>query len=171
MTHSTTSISNSGTAQNSQTVLIVEDDDSLREALCDSLGDDGYQVLSAASGSAALAAVQNNTVALVISDVQMSPMSGTTLLRKIKRAQPELPVVLMTAYGTIQKAVDAMRDGAVHYLVKPFAADTLVETVRQFLPVDHAEESVGGLIAEDPLALECVAMAKRVASSDATVML
>lgn len=158
-------------SQDTRTILIVEDDDALREALAESLGDDGFATFAADGGAAALTILQAHSIDLVISDVQMSPMEGTELLRKIKQVQPELPVILMTAYGTIQKAVDAMRDGAAHYLVKPFAADTLVETVRRFLPFSASSDEQTTLVARDPRSLDCVAMARRVAASDATVML
>ena len=169
-THSTTN-GHAPDLDNGRRILIVEDDHDLREALTESLEDDGFVIFAAASGDEALGLLESNDIELVISDVQMEPMSGTQLLGKIKRRQPELPVVLMTAYGTIQKAVDAMRNGAVHYLVKPFAADTLVETVRRFLPFDERAANDSALVAEDARSLECVAMARRVAASEATVML
>ncbi|MFK7886259.1 MAG: sigma-54-dependent transcriptional regulator [Gammaproteobacteria bacterium] len=153
------------------TILIVEDDPNLREALNESLSNDGYATLTASDGENALAMLERHDVGLVISDVQMIPMDGTELLIQIKRRHPELPVVLMTAYGTIQKAVDAMHHGAVHYLVKPFAADTLVETVRRYLPSTSSVSDPANPVAEDPRSQDCLSLAHRVASSDATVML
>ncbi len=153
------------------TILIVEDDLNLREALQESLHSDGYSTLAAADGHSALALLADEAVALIISDVQMSPMDGNDLLIQIKLRYPELPVVLMTAYGTIQKAVDAMHHGAVHYLVKPFAADTLVETVRRYLPEGDTLLDPANPVAEDPRSMEALSLARRVAASDATVML
>src|SRR3569833_4702566 len=108
---------------------VVEDDGALREALSDTLQLAGYAVESAADGSAALDILANHKMDIVVSDVQMRPMDGNLLLKSIKKNYPALPVVLITAYGTIQKAVSAMHDGAVDYLVKPFAADVLVDVV------------------------------------------
>ncbi len=153
---------------NDKTILIVEDDDELREALKDTLELDDFEVVCASSANLGLEMLGNHEIALVVSDVQMPKMDGIDLLGRIKALHPELPVVLMTAYGTIQKAVEAMRLGASHYLVKPFAAATLVETVKRFLPADLPEQ---GLIAEDPCTVKILELAKRVAASEATVML
>lgn len=151
-----------------KTILIVEDDDDLREALCDSLELDGFTVVTAANGNDALQAMDREDVAVVVSDVQMEPMDGIDLLRRIKAMYPEVPVVLMTAYGTIQRAVDAMRVGANYYLVKPFASATLLETVRRFLPADLPSD---GLVASDNQTVRILELARRVAASEATVML
>src|SRR5690606_23373823 len=101
-------------------VMVVEDDLPLREALCDTLELAGYRVVAAADGEEALALLGREEICMVVSDVQMRPMDGHTLLKRIKLRRPDLPVVLMTAYGTIPKAVEAMRDGAADYMVKPF---------------------------------------------------
>ncbi len=151
-----------------KTVLIVEDDNELREALIDTLELDGFSVIGASNANAGLEAIDANDVAMVVSDVQMPKMDGIDLLGRIKALHPEMPVVLMTAYGTIQKAVEAMRLGANHYLVKPFAASTLVETVKRFLPADLPSD---GLIACDASTVRILELARRVAASDATVML
>lgn len=149
-------------------VLIVEDDAELREALTDTLELDGFAVCSAGSASEGLSLLEKSEVGLVVSDVQMPSMDGIDLLSRIKSVYPELPVILMTAYGTIQKAVEAMRLGASHYLVKPFKPSTLVEGVRRFMP---AELPSDGLVATDPSTVKVLELARRVATSDATVML
>jgi len=95
---------------NQGTVLIVEDDPSLAEALCDTLDLAGYPVVAAGDGSAALEVLDLHNVAMVVSDVRMRPMDGHALLKRIRAARPDLPVVLMTAYGTIDKAVSAMHE-------------------------------------------------------------
>ncbi len=151
-------------------ILIVEDDRDLREALCDTLALSGYEAVSAADGVIALEMLRRRTVGLVVTDVQMQPMDGHTLLLEIKRAYPHLPVLLMTAYGMIDKAVEAMRAGACHYLTKPFEPDTLLaEVVRYMLPApaDGAVE----MIAEDVRSRELFALAQRVAATVATVMI
>lgn len=95
------------------TVLIVEDDPSLLEALSDTLELAGYPVRVAEEGLAALEIMQRESVGMVVSDVQMRPMDGHSLLRQIRAGHPEVPVLLMTAYGSIEQAVAAMHDGAV----------------------------------------------------------
>jgi len=149
-------------------VLIVEDDSALRDALCATVELAGFSVMSAANGEQALTLVGEHDFQLVVSDVQMDGMDGRTLLNKLKSAVPELPVVLMTAYGTIEKAVETMRAGAADYLVKPFDAEVLVEMIRRYLPDTDGDP---GVVAEDPATRKLAALAKRVAKTDATVMI
>jgi two-component system, response regulator FlrC len=152
------------------TVLIVEDDPALREALSDTLELAGYPVRVAEEGHAALAIMQREHVGMVVSDVQMQPMDGHSLLRHIKASHTGVPVLLMTAYGTIQQAVEAMHDGAVDYLVKPFEAEVLLSKVAGHLkPVN--DEPAAGPVAEDLRSREILELARRVAHSDATVLL
>ena len=91
-------------------VLIVEDDPHLREALFDTLTAESVSVLTADSGPAALDILSSEPVGLVISDLQMEPMDGATLLKNIHERHPRLPAILMTAYGTIENAVDVILD-------------------------------------------------------------
>ncbi len=149
-------------------ILVVEDDADLREALSDTLALAGYRVATAADGRAALAQVEQGAVDLVVSDVKMARMDGHTLLRHLKARRAELPVLLMTAHGSIRQAVEAMRDGAVDYLVKPFEAEVLVNTVGRYLPPAAPD---GEPVAEDPASRALLAQAARVAGSDATVMI
>jgi len=148
-------------------VLVVEDDASLREALEDALQDAGFTVVSAHDGTQALLLLQTHRVGLVVSDVQMSPMDGWELLSKLKAKHAEIPVVLMTAYGSIGQAVQAMRDGAVDYLAKPFEVDALLEMVRRHLRT----QDDGALVAEDPRTQEVLSLAHRMANNELTVMI
>jgi two-component system response regulator FlrC len=151
-------------------ILIVEDDRDLREALCDTLALSGYEAFGVADGHAALTELARRTVGLVVTDVQMQPMDGHTLLREIRSAYPHLPVLLMTAYGMIDKAVEAMRAGACNYLTKPFEPDRLLaEVTRYMLPAPA--EGAGEVIAEDPRSRELFSLAQRVAGTVATVMI
>ncbi len=150
-------------------VLVVEDDESLLEALCDTLELGGFQVFSATDGAAALALLERQPVGMVVSDVQMEPMDGQILMGRIKKKYPDLPVLLMTAYGTIQKAVAAMRDGAVDYLVKPFEAEVLVNTVARYLGAHPAEDM--DLVGDDRHTHALRELARRVADSSATVLI
>lgn len=151
-------------------VLIVEDDPDLREALSATLHLAGIASLTAADGEQALQQLAAQPVGLVISDVQMRPMDGHTLLQNIKRQFPVIPVVLMTAFGEIGKAVAAMRAGACDYLSKPFDSASLLAHVRHYLlPV--ASDEISNLVARDPQTLNLLSLAKKVAESAATVML
>ncbi len=151
------------------TVLIVEDDPSLREALCDTLELAGYAVAAATDGAAALDLIERQPVDMVVSDVQMPEMDGHRLLKRIRSERPDLPVVLMTAYGTVQKAVEAMRCGASDYLLKPFDAEVLVDMVGRYLPATN--DAADAPVAEDRRSRELLALAARVAATDATVMI
>lgn len=152
------------------TVLIVEDDPSLRDVLSKTLVLEKYKVEMAENGEQALTILENNNdIALLLSDVQMQPMGGHELLRRCKEKYPELPVILMTAYGTIENAVHAMHDGAADYLVKPFESDALIEMVSRFAVPKNQSEN--GLIAVDDKSIELAAVAKRVAATEVTVMI
>ena len=154
----------------SYTVLIVEDDDALREALTDTLLIAGYISKAVSNGEAALEILRDENFDMVISDIQMARMDGIKLLKQIKSTQPDLPVVLMTAFGTIQQAVDAMQIGAVDYLVKPFEPEVLISKVSQFLPTILSETDTG-FVAVDKKTKEVMEIAKRVADSDATLLI
>ncbi|WP_157313975.1 sigma-54 dependent transcriptional regulator [Chitinibacter sp. GC72] len=149
-------------------VLIVEDDDDLREALVDTLELDGYGVVVAEDGVSALAVLASQQVGLVISDVQMQPMDGETLLVEIKKHYPCLPVILMTAYGLIEQAVNALHAGASHYLPKPFEPAALLEQVQRYLLPDLGEDA---LVAESAVMQQLLDVARRAAQSDASIML
>jgi two-component system, response regulator FlrC len=153
------------------TVLVAEDDPNLREALCETLELAGYQVESASDGKAALEIMQHKPVGMVVSDVQMRPMDGHELMTQVKSIYPSIPVLLMTAYGNIEKAVTAMRDGAVDYLAKPFEAGALVEKVEKaVLNLDQGAANEG-VVADDNKSRKLLELARRVASSDVTVMI
>ncbi len=149
-------------------VLVVEDEPTLRAALCDTLDLAGYTVEMAGNGSEALDVLSREEIAMVISDVQMKPMDGHALLEKIRKKNPEIPVLLMTAYGSIQKAVEAMQSGAVDYLVKPFEAEILVNMVERYI----REDADGGeMVIADEATRNIAALARRVSDSGATVMI
>ncbi len=147
-------------------VLIVEDDAVLRDALTDTLRARDITVVSAASGGEALKILNRDDIGMVVTDVQMEPMNGNELLATIRQRDPGLPTVFMTAFGTIEQAVDAMRDGASDYLVKPIEADALVEIVNRHLNTVPAS---GGPVAVDPQSMQLLRVARRVAASDVTV--
>jgi two-component system, response regulator FlrC len=165
-------VANNYSRTSSSTVLIVEDDAHLRDALHDTLALAGYDVMVAEHGHAAMARMNEQAFGMVISDVQMRPMDGMELLQNIRSANQDIPVVMMTAYGTIEKAVDAMRAGASDYLVKPFDAESLINIVKRLLPeMSSVQASPHELIAVDEKMLALKNLAVRVAQSEATVLL
>jgi len=150
------------------TILVVEDDQALAEALQDTLVRAGYNVIMAEHGRMALTELESNSVNLIVSDINMPQMSGDVLLKRVKTLYPDIPVMLMTAYGTIEQAVDAMRDGAVDYMVKPFEAEVLINMVSRYVG-ESADDT--DMITVDSASSELAAIAKRVADSGATIMI
>jgi two-component system response regulator FlrC len=151
-------------------ILIVEDDATLREALADTLALSRYRVLTARDGAEALGVLDGQAVALVATDVQMPHMNGLELLHAVKSRWPHVPVLLMTAFGEISQAVEAMRQGACDYLVKPFEAEVLLSRVaRWMLPASLGDD--GGPVLEDSATLMLYGMAQKVADTPATVLI
>jgi len=152
-------------------VLLVEDDRALREALADTLLLAGHDYRAVGSAEEALEAVEQESFSLVVSDVNMPGMDGHQLLGLLRARQPQLPVLLMTAHGAVERAVDAMRQGAADYLVKPFEPKALIELVAR-----HALGTLGAADGEGPIAFEpasaqLLELAARVARSDSTVLI
>jgi len=104
-------------------ILIVDDEKNIRDHLATYVGSLGHMVDTAADAQAALAKLNQANFDIVLTDVRMAGMNGLTLLREIRRQQPQVSVVLMTAYATVPQAIEAMRAGAFEYLMKPFAPD------------------------------------------------
>ncbi len=150
-------------------ILVVEDDASLREAIVETLVLAGYGVSDLDNGEAALDFLGQNTCDLVISDVNMPGIDGYQLLRRIAAENPQLPVLIMTAYGSISNAVQAIRNGAVDFLEKPFTTDKLVSVVEKYITpvfVDDQEP-----VAEDAETRRVFQLAKKVAQTDSSVMI
>ncbi len=149
-------------------ILVVEDDVALREALAETLQSAGHSVITAHDGSEALRILDTHGIGVIVSDMQMTPVDGRQLLQRVRSAWPDLPFIVITAYGTIEKAVAMMREGATDYLVKPFEADVLVEVVERFRVPDAGH---GELVAADTRSIALAELARRVAGSEATVLL
>jgi len=118
---------------NAASILIVDDEPEMRAALTEALRREGFRLDTADNGEEALGRFEGDAFDLVISDVKMPRMSGPDLLKAIKQRSPGTRVVMITAYGTIDNAVETMKAGASDYLLKPFSADVLVATVNRAL--------------------------------------
>jgi two-component system, response regulator FlrC len=150
-------------------ILVVEDDLALSEALCDTLELEGWNVLSAQNGRDALVQLKKHPVRMVLSDVQMPVMDGLELLNHIRQNYQSLPILLMTAYGSVPKAVEAIQAGAEDYLIKPFEAQTLVDKVAHWMPnVDH---EIPSQVIADPISQKLYALAAKVAKTQVTILL
>jgi two-component system response regulator FlrC len=150
-------------------ILVVEDDLSLREAVVDSLELAGHDVSEAANGADGLAQLRRQSPDLVLSDINMPEMNGLQLLDAVKQERPWLPFVLMTAYGDVGQAVNAMQRGAHDYLMKPFELSELHAMLQPFSGQQVEDESQP--VCEDPASVQLFQMAKRVAETDSTVLI
>ncbi|MPQ76260.1 sigma-54 dependent transcriptional regulator [Hydrogenovibrio sp. JE_KL2] len=150
-------------------ILIVEDDSKLQEALVDTLELNKFEVVAVSSAQDALVALDDE-IAMVFSDIRMDgSMDGYELMKRIRAIKPYLPIVLMTAYGTVEQAVEAMKSGAVDYILKPFEADILVEKAKAYFYRDAS--STEDFVTADPAMIQLKAMAQKVADSEASVMI
>ncbi len=118
-----------------ENILIVDDEKNYPMIIGELLQEEGYATLTAASGMEALDILKAEVVDLVLTDVKMPGMSGIQLLEKIKAVSPDLPVIIMTAYGSVEKAVEAMHKGAYTFILKPFENQTLTAHVQKALSV------------------------------------
>jgi two-component system response regulator FlrC len=170
---------------NTERLLIVDDDASMRMALYESLSSCGYEVETAENGMDALAKFKNGRFAGVVTDMRMPKMSGMDVLRGVKRISPQTPVILITAYGTVNTAVEAMKEGAAEFIMKPFSLDDLEFAVKNVLAANMAskeekgedEEIFGGvsshkeIITRDRKILELLDMLKSVAKSKSSILI
>lgn len=151
-------------------VLIVEDDPVLREALAETMTIAGHTYITAKDGKEALTLLDLHNPAVVLTDIRMDKLDGNELLNAIQKTRPGLPVILMTAYGSVEDAVTAIRHGAVDYLQKPFSAQILTEKVGKYIKTDDDDDN-GDPIAQDPKSQALLTMALKVAQSDVGVMI
>ncbi|MDP2194786.1 MAG: sigma-54 dependent transcriptional regulator [Rhodocyclaceae bacterium] len=154
-------------AKNAMNILVVEDDDALRDALLITLEAAGYRVTGADGGPSALARLERQAFHMVISDLRMSPMDGLQLLAEIRTRKPGLPVLLMTAFGDVDRAVAAMKGGACDFMLKPFEPRALLDQIERYAIPPAAP----GVIAVAQATRDVLLLAARVAKSAATVLL
>jgi DNA-binding NtrC family response regulator len=154
-------------------LLVVDDEPQMLIAINETLKRSGYCITTAGSGMEALCRLKEKYYQLVITDMRMPEVSGLDLLRKVKNLVPQTPVVLLTAYGTIQNAVDAMREGAFDYLLKPFSSESLESVVRRALDSARGrkEKTPRTIITQDPSFSRILEQANQAACSNATVLI
>jgi len=165
-------------------ILIVDDESEMRSALSHALTRSGFSVESAVSGTDALVKIKKDPVSLVITDLKMPEMSGMELIGALKKLKPEIAVIVITAFGSIHNAVEAMQAGAADYLLKPFSFETLVATVKKVLGdaagMGEARSSKSGgriqatvktLVTQDSKLIDILSLAKSVATSRSTILI
>jgi len=172
-------------ARGKASILVVDDEPAMRLLVTSILRDEGHDVTAAANGEEALQLIERRHYHLIISDLKMPGMSGVDLLERVKQEDPETAVILLTAFGTVEGAVEAMRKGAAHYLLKPLAnPDELRLAVRRVLEerriadeattLRQATEAVfpfGEIIAGDSQMQGALDLARTVAPTDSTALI
>ncbi|MFQ5673732.1 MAG: sigma-54-dependent transcriptional regulator [Nitrospinales bacterium] len=148
-----------------KTILIVDDESEMRIALEATLKREGYQTASSENGRAALTRMENEPFDLVLTDMRMPEMGGLELLRSVKRQFPRTRVVMMTAYGTIDSAVESMKEGAFDYLMKPFSADIVGSTIKRAF-LSSADSRVTAAAPPAPATQRRSAGERRIATRD-----
>ncbi|EQB62437.1 MAG: Two component, sigma54 specific, transcriptional regulator, Fis family [candidate division Zixibacteria bacterium RBG-1] len=168
-----------------KTILVVDDEKSVRESLNKVLSKEGYRVLEAESGEEALSVCRKEFVNLVLTDLKMPEMDGLELLKALKLLQPDVAVVMMTAYGTIEKAVESMKEGASDFILKPFKRFELEKSLSKGLEhqtlllenryLKQQLESTGqkllNIIGTSPAMRKVLTLVEQIAPSTATVLI
>jgi two-component system NtrC family response regulator len=165
-------------------ILVVDDDENLRWVTQTQLEDAGYQVTTVSNGEAALSVLDHERPSLVLTDLKMPGISGLELLQRIRSQEPELPVIMMTAFGTIQSAVQAVKAGAYDYLTKPIDQEDLLLVVNRALERQKLVEQVANLrqnldrkygfeniIGHSEALLSVLEMAARAARTNSTILI
>lgn len=170
----------------SPSILVVDDDPNSLFGVCQILKDEGYQVLPAESGKEALKRLKTDSINMIITDEKMPDMSGMALLSEVKKTDPEIPVILMTAYGSVSLAVQALKHGAFYFFEKPIFGnlEQFLAIIRQALKAQELEReldylrkevsekySFPNIIGNHPKMLEIFEIIGRVARTDRTVLI
>ncbi len=164
-------------------ILIVDDEPTILNLLNKILTGQGYDTTPASNGEKALQLLETEVFDLMISDINMAPINGMELLRKASKSYPDMGVIMLTAYGTVSTAVEAMKEGAFDYITKPFKLDELALTVQRSLAYNNAlsenknlkaqlehREQLEGIVAEAPCMRKVCEMIERVAPTTTTVL-
>ena len=156
-------------------VILVDDDPGLLRLLTIRLKSEGYDVAASESAAQALVAIPRFQPDVVVTDLRMSDMDGIGLLRELQRGYPALPVILMTAHGTIPDAVEATKSGAFTFLTKPIDKDQLLEQLQKALKVSGFapahEDWRKGIITRSPIMEDRLSRALQAARTDAPVLI
>ncbi len=165
------------------TILVIDDDDQLRISFCKLLKEENYSVISAASGEAGIEIVRQNTLDLVILDMRLPGMNGMETFKKIREIDSKLPVIIVTAYGTTDIAIEATKLGAYDYVLKPFEVPEMLTLIRQAIEAGYfmrspvavdaipGKQSGDAIIGQSKLMQNVYKSIGRVSQTDATVLI
>ncbi|MEN8244958.1 MAG: sigma-54 dependent transcriptional regulator [Thermodesulfobacteriota bacterium] len=167
-----------------ETILIVDDEKNYPPILAAVMEEEGFEPLMANSGEEALAILKHSDVDLVLTDMKMPSMDGIELLENVKKKDPELPVIMMTAHGTVEKAVEAMQKGAYSYIMKPFDNDSLILYVNKAIAMYRvikenrrlrqtvtSQYSFGNILGKSKKMRDVFETIRKVAPASATVLI
>lgn len=165
-------------------ILVIDDDESLRRVLEYNLAQEGYAVLTASSGEQGLDLLKKEGADLVVTDVRMPGMDGLQVLEGVRKVDPNVQVIILTAFGTIEMAVETMKAGAFHYISKPFNRDELKLTIKKALQLKELEREnvklreelkerarLDAIIAVSPPMAQVLELVIRVAPTETTVLI
>lgn len=168
----------------SKRVLVIDDEPSVRRLIEHHLKEENYKILSAENGEKGLRLIDENSPHLVLLDVRLPGIGGIEILKKIKEAHPKLPVIMITAYGTVKMAVETMRKGAYDFLVKPIKPDELKITVRNAIKTQTLQKEVeflksqleeryefSNIIGKSPAMQQVFKLIEKVTDSDIPVLI
>ena len=166
------------------TILIVEDESKMQRLLQLSVAEEGYVAVTASDAESGLNLLRQEKIDLVLTDLRLPGMNGLDFLQAVKRTNAAIPVVVMTAYGTVETAVEAMKGGASDYILKPFSMEEIKLIIRKELDVHRLREEnrtlrealgkryeFANIVAHSPKMQEVLAMMERVAPMNSTVLL
>jgi two-component system, NtrC family, response regulator AtoC len=185
--HLTGRIAKYTTMKNQKVILIVDDEAAMRKNLSELLGEEGFRIVEAVDGESAMSMVKEHRPNLILLDINLPRTDGLAVLVQVKRTQPDVPVIVFTAYGTSERAIQAMKSGAYDYLEKPFDLDEFLLTIRRALNYSDLLDEVQNLrtklsdtpshlastelIGSAPKMQEIFKTVGRVAGTDATVLI
>ena len=165
-------------------ILIVDDDPLMRKSIANLLRREGYEIIEAAGGQEALDELEHVNIDLVVTDLHMEPISGIDLLKTIKSKRAELEVIVITAFGTIDVAVEAMKLKAFDFITKPFQPDEILTRIGNAIEKTHLKEAVNrlqtealsafgieGIIGQSESLRKLLSIVPRVAQTDSTVLI
>jgi DNA-binding NtrC family response regulator len=149
-------------------ILVVDDDLQMRTALKEAIFRVGFQAVLAGDGQEALQKITQASFSMIVTDMKMPRMDGLSLLKEIRRRIGNIPILVITGFGTIQDAVEVMREGAADYLIKPFSFEDLLNKIRSLMERIHQERD---LVTENPGMERILKIAEEVAPSDTSVLI
>lgn len=155
-------------ASTTRPILIVDDEPNMRFALKEAVNKLGYTAVTSSSGEEAILRLKQSSFSTVITDMKMPGMNGIKLIKEIKHSFGSIPILVITAYGTIDNAVEAIKEGAADYLLKPFSLETLKKTLDS---IQHRLMPEREIITESPEMQKIINIARELASSDITVLI